>query len=92
MLETQLAIAHDWNGVAHDVAQEHHQMREYLMDLLIQQRKASIKPYMVGADSVCFGTVCLIQNITSEINSELPVSVPRMAMINLERKTWLSSA
>ncbi|GIX83697.1 hypothetical protein CEXT_398201 [Caerostris extrusa] len=45
ILETQLAVAHDWNGIAHDkkktkdLTQRHHQMREYLMDMLIQQRK-----------------------------------------------------
>ncbi|GIY39394.1 hypothetical protein CEXT_38062 [Caerostris extrusa] len=27
MLETQLAVAHDWNGTAKDVAQGHYQMR-----------------------------------------------------------------
>ncbi|GIX72542.1 hypothetical protein CEXT_466561 [Caerostris extrusa] len=39
MLETQLAVAHDWNGIAKDVAQGHHQMRQYLTDMLTQQRK-----------------------------------------------------
>ncbi|GIY68919.1 hypothetical protein CDAR_293981 [Caerostris darwini] len=36
MLETQLAVAHDWSGIAHDVAQGHHQMSECLMDMLNQ--------------------------------------------------------
>ncbi|GIZ03309.1 hypothetical protein CEXT_163181 [Caerostris extrusa] len=40
MLETQLAVAHDWNGTAKDVAQGHCQMRQYLTDMLLtQQRK-----------------------------------------------------
>ncbi|GIY68346.1 hypothetical protein CDAR_17491 [Caerostris darwini] len=39
MLETQLAVAHDWNGIAKDVAQGHYHMRQYLMGMLIQQRK-----------------------------------------------------
>ncbi|GIX98182.1 hypothetical protein CEXT_667311 [Caerostris extrusa] len=39
MLETQLAVAHDWNGTAKDVAQGHCQMRQYLTDMLTQQRK-----------------------------------------------------
>ncbi|GIY50738.1 hypothetical protein CEXT_372271 [Caerostris extrusa] len=39
MLETQLAVAHDWNGAAKDVAQRHCQMRQYLTDMLTQQRK-----------------------------------------------------
>ncbi|GIX77176.1 hypothetical protein CEXT_383171 [Caerostris extrusa] len=38
-LETQLAVAHDWNGTAKDVAQGHCQMRQYLTDMLTQQRK-----------------------------------------------------
>ncbi|GIY57973.1 hypothetical protein CDAR_284531 [Caerostris darwini] len=44
ILETQLAVAHNWNGVAHDkktkhLTQRHHQIREYLMVMLFQQRK-----------------------------------------------------
>ncbi|GIY90914.1 hypothetical protein CDAR_491241 [Caerostris darwini] len=39
MLETQLAVAHNWNGTAKDVTQGHCQMRQYLTDMLTQQRK-----------------------------------------------------
>ncbi|GIY12968.1 hypothetical protein CDAR_525591 [Caerostris darwini] len=39
ILETQLAVAHDWNRTAKDVAQGHYQMRQYLTDMLTQQRK-----------------------------------------------------
>ncbi|GIY56092.1 hypothetical protein CDAR_113521 [Caerostris darwini] len=37
MLETQQAVGHDWKGTVQDIAQGHHQMRQYLIDMLIQQ-------------------------------------------------------
>ncbi|GIY73878.1 hypothetical protein CEXT_91411 [Caerostris extrusa] len=67
MLETQLPLPMNWNGIAKDVAQGHYQMRQYLMDKVKNHQRKKLNS--LGSCSLINCPKHVINNVIPKRNA-----------------------